>query len=156
MRTSSGRKRRRPQASLDERFWSKVDKTGSCWLWLGAKDRKGYGQIWDLPKGRHRKSHRIAWEMVNGPIPAGRGKCRSCGAEVLWVEWPNTGKRMPVDESPDLRPPPKGGTIVLTLSGGPFGKLLAEKYDPSRHDARRNRYTSHFVTCPESKEWRKS
>lgn len=83
-------------------------------------------------------------------------KCRSCEADVLWVEWPSSGKKMPVDAVADQRPPPKGGTIVLTLSGGQFGKLLAEKYDPAKHDAKRNRYTSHFSTCPQADQHRRS
>lgn len=82
-------------------------------------------------------------------------ECRSCGAEILWVIWPRSGKRMPVDAEPDMRPPPKGGSIVLTLHGGPLGELLAEKYDPERHGKERHRYTSHFSTCPQSKEWRR-
>lgn len=27
------------------RFWSRVNKTGDCWVWLGGKDRDGYGRI---------------------------------------------------------------------------------------------------------------
>ena len=27
------------------RFWSKVDRSGECWSWLGALDRKGYGRF---------------------------------------------------------------------------------------------------------------
>lgn len=27
------------------RFWDKVDLSGDCWVWLGAKNNKGYGQI---------------------------------------------------------------------------------------------------------------
>lgn len=28
-----------------ERFWAKVDKTGECWLWTGAKSPQGYGHM---------------------------------------------------------------------------------------------------------------
>lgn len=31
--------------TLKERFWPKVDKSGECWLWTGAGDGHGYGQI---------------------------------------------------------------------------------------------------------------
>lgn len=81
-------------------------------------------------------------------------KCRSCGAEVLWVVWRESGKRMPVDVEPDMRPPPKGGTLALTLSGGPFGTLFVEKYVPEM-GPKRNRYTSHFATCPNASEHRR-
>lgn len=30
--------------SLDDRFWSKVDKTRTCWIWVGALDNNGYGK----------------------------------------------------------------------------------------------------------------
>jgi len=83
-------------------------------------------------------------------------KCRSCHAEVLWVVWPASGKRMPVDAEPDMRPLPKGGDIVLTVHGGAFGELRAEKFNTRAHDTKRNRYTSHFATCPNADEHRKA
>ncbi|MCC6178833.1 MAG: hypothetical protein WAZ94_15145 [Phycisphaerales bacterium] len=83
-------------------------------------------------------------------------KCRSCGADVLWGEWERSQKKMPVDAVADQRPPPNGGTLVLTLRGGEYGTLLVEKFDPARHDAKRNRYTSHFATCPNADEHRKA
>lgn len=30
--------------SIPDAFWKKVDKTGSCWLWMGAKIRN-YGSF---------------------------------------------------------------------------------------------------------------
>jgi len=27
---------------VSARFWSKVDKSGDCWIWTGARDGKGY------------------------------------------------------------------------------------------------------------------
>lgn len=57
--------------SLEERFWSKVDKTpghgpnGDCWLWTGAIDPNGYGAVKNTKK---RNTHRVAYELVHGPI----------------------------------------------------------------------------------------
>lgn len=82
-------------------------------------------------------------------------ECRSCHAEILWVTWPKTGKKMSVDFPSDNRPWPKGGNIVLSLREGPFGVLVAEFFDPAKHGANRNRYTSHFATCPEADKWRR-
>jgi hypothetical protein len=31
--------------SVEERFWAKVNKTETCWLWTGAKHEKGYGLL---------------------------------------------------------------------------------------------------------------
>lgn len=59
-----------------ERFWSKVDKDGPvgplnrgpCWLWT-ASTIKGYGAF--RLENQTVYAHRIAWEAVHGPIPAG-------------------------------------------------------------------------------------
>jgi hypothetical protein len=56
-------------AKLQERFWSKVEKTDGCWLWRGALNSEGYGNFWD--SGKHRGAHRIAWELSHGEIPDG-------------------------------------------------------------------------------------
>ncbi len=31
--------------TVEERFWSKVDKSGDCWIWTGSHDGKGYGVL---------------------------------------------------------------------------------------------------------------
>jgi len=52
-----------------KRFWSKVDKSKECWLWTGYKGSGGYGRF-----GANKKvgyAHRIAYELVKGPIPKG-------------------------------------------------------------------------------------
>lgn len=56
-------------ATPEERFWSKVQKTETCWLWLAGTDDKGYGQI--NVGGRIFKAHIFAYEMLAGAIPAG-------------------------------------------------------------------------------------
>jgi hypothetical protein len=63
---------------------------------------------------------------------------------------------MPVDASPDMRPAPKGGGLVLSVRGGSFGELLVETYDRTKHSLTRNRYTSHFATCPNAAQHRSS
>lgn len=59
----------RSQITLEARFWQKVTRTPSCWVWTAATNSKGYGQIG--VDGRVRRAHRVAWEMANGPIPDG-------------------------------------------------------------------------------------
>jgi hypothetical protein len=59
--------------SLIERFWSRVNKTESCWLWTGRTNEGGYGLI-DLPrinraKGRPILAHRLAWLLHYGAWP---------------------------------------------------------------------------------------
>jgi hypothetical protein len=71
-------------------------------------------------------------------------ECRSCKALMFWVITAR-GKKMPVDAKPD----PNGG-FVLTLKAED-GQLHADAYAPTESShQRRNRYTSHFATCPNS------
>lgn len=57
-------------------FWAKVDKRGTedCWPWQGGKMSTGYGHFtWrgeGLREGVH-VAHRIAYELLIGPIPDG-------------------------------------------------------------------------------------
>lgn len=53
---------------LTERFWEKTVPAGECLEWTGVRCN-GYGQIWF--SGRMRLAHRIAYELVVGPIPEG-------------------------------------------------------------------------------------
>lgn len=65
-----------PHPSLEQRFWERVQKTDGCWLWMGAKDKDGYGQTRDGYEMK--KAHRVAWELTHGPIPEGMVACHQC------------------------------------------------------------------------------
>lgn len=58
---------------LVERFWERVDKTeAGCWLWTGPLRPDGYGAIGAGGRGgRTLRTHRLAYELVVGPIPDG-------------------------------------------------------------------------------------
>lgn len=53
-----------------ERFWSKVDKSGDCWIWTAGHDHHGYG---NFKVGHHKstKAHRVVWQFTYGEIPKG-------------------------------------------------------------------------------------
>lgn len=54
------------------RFWAKVNKTDTCWLWTGSINKRGYGRVRRGGKvGRIILAHRYAYEASIGPIPAG-------------------------------------------------------------------------------------
>lgn len=55
--------------SAEDRFWPKVHKTDTCWLWTACIFRNGYGNFWDGLKNV--KAHRFAYEILVGPIPDG-------------------------------------------------------------------------------------
>jgi HNH endonuclease len=69
------------------RFMAKIKKTESgCWIWTGAKDRKGYGKF-SVGGSRNKdgsrrnsmvSAHRIAYEMFIGLIPGGHGYHGTC------------------------------------------------------------------------------
>lgn len=54
---------------LGERFWEKVNKTETCWIWTACKIPYGYGQI-RINKKTY-LAHRVSYELTNGPIPEG-------------------------------------------------------------------------------------
>lgn len=49
-----------------KRFWAKVNKTETCWLWTASTGSNGYGQI--MIEKRPRRTHRVSWELTYGPI----------------------------------------------------------------------------------------
>ena len=55
--------------TLEARFEAKVDRTGDHHLWTGSKRPDGAGQL--KVDGRIVTAHRVAWELVNGPVPDG-------------------------------------------------------------------------------------
>lgn len=59
------------------RFWRKVRVTPGCWEWLGGRFSRGYGRFAAEPTLSVR-AHRYAWEVMNGPIPAGLIVCHHC------------------------------------------------------------------------------
>src|ERR1044072_1397887 len=49
------------------RFWKKVDKTASCWIWTAYVDKRGYGRFYF--DGRVIEAHRASYQMFVGEIP---------------------------------------------------------------------------------------
>lgn len=62
-----------------DRFWSKVhpEALSGCWLWHGGLSSRGYGSF-QVAARRNAKAHRHAYELINGPIPAGLFVCHRC------------------------------------------------------------------------------
>jgi hypothetical protein len=52
-----------------ERFWSKVEKTDTCWNWVAGHSGTGYG-IYHY-EGITQPAHRVSYEMHKGKIPEG-------------------------------------------------------------------------------------
>ena len=60
------------RAGRQERFWSNVLKTETCWLWVGRRTGAGYGRFGQLA------AHRLAWRFTNGAIAPGLVVCHRC------------------------------------------------------------------------------
>lgn len=73
----SNKKVGRPTKPIKERFLSKIEKTKSCWNWIGSIDKYGYGYI-KLKTGKHRKAHRLSYEIFIGKIPENLFVCHTC------------------------------------------------------------------------------
>lgn len=55
------------------RFWSKVTKTDTCWLWTGSRNKAGYGDFKVRVNGslKVRRAHRWLYELEHGQVPDG-------------------------------------------------------------------------------------
>lgn len=53
-------------------FWARTTPVGDCWVWIGARNRDGYGVV-GFKIGHHRESlaHRVAYYLHNGTVPLG-------------------------------------------------------------------------------------
>lgn len=65
-------------------LWRKADKSGgelACWLWTASTRDGGrshqYGKHHD-ENGRAQRAHRLAYELVHGPIPEGLVVMHTC------------------------------------------------------------------------------
>src|SRR6056300_1762957 len=72
---------KRKYKPLEDRFWEKVDKRSEfeCWEWTAATDTHGYGQLKGSgPRAVNIRSHRVSYEIRNGPIPKGKHVLHHC------------------------------------------------------------------------------
>lgn len=63
--------------TFEDRFWSRVNRgSDGCWEWSGQRVRAGYGHV--RRKKQTLITHRVAWSLVNGPIPEGLSVLHKC------------------------------------------------------------------------------
>lgn len=54
----------------EQRFWKKVQKTDTCWIWTGAVTTTGYGVFQRGKRGEKLyKAHRFSYSLHKGDIP---------------------------------------------------------------------------------------
>lgn len=61
---------------LKIRFWQKVNKTRTCWLWTAATNNMGYGRI--NVDGKVMLAHRASYQMKFKVIPKGMCVLHKC------------------------------------------------------------------------------
>lgn len=60
----------------DRAILDRLDRSGTCWLWLGPLDARGRGRVWR--GGKIMLHHRAVWEILVGTIPDGKLLCHHC------------------------------------------------------------------------------
>jgi hypothetical protein len=66
-----------PNSMLPKDFEDKIQKTDTCWNWMGRKNKRGYGRYWF--NGRiHSFAHRVIYQSEFGEIPKGMNVLHTC------------------------------------------------------------------------------
>lgn len=66
------------QPTVAERFWAKVQKTETCWLWTAWRNPMGYGTFRDPSMRRSVLAHRFSFELHTGQAPGDLMVCHRC------------------------------------------------------------------------------
>lgn len=61
---------------FEKKFWAKVEKTETCWLWRGTVSNKGYGET--RFKSKFTLVHVVSYEIHNDPVPRGLEVMHTC------------------------------------------------------------------------------
>ena len=64
---------------IQERFWSKVDKSDACWIWTACVRRVNGVGAFGVEPGFTIDAHRFAWEISGGPDITGKKLGWHCG-----------------------------------------------------------------------------
>lgn len=60
-----------------ERFFNKVNKTETCWIWTASlRGKTGYGAF--KLNGKTVDAHRVSYQLHYGEIPKGMFVCHTC------------------------------------------------------------------------------
>jgi hypothetical protein len=60
-----------------DRFFKKIDKTDTCWIWTaGLRGKTGYGAF--KLNGKVVDAHRLSYQLHIGEIPEGMYVCHTC------------------------------------------------------------------------------
>lgn len=91
---------------LGQRFWTKVEFSVNCWEWQGYRMR-GYGQF-ALTRRKTVRAHRLAYELMVGPIPDGLTLDHLCRNKACV----NPAHLEPVTSQENVRRSPNAPSVV--------------------------------------------
>lgn len=61
---------------LNNRFWDKVERTNTCWNWIGSLTDRGYGEF--VVNKKKRKAHILSWMDFHQADTNGLCVCHTC------------------------------------------------------------------------------
>lgn len=82
-------------------------------------------------------------------------ECRSCGTEIRWAAHHNSGNAMPLEEATEEQVEDGRGLWLIRDVEGTSTAFPAKTEDATGMFPVQL-YVSHFSTCPDSGEWRRS
>jgi hypothetical protein len=125
---------------IADRFWDRAipEPNSGCWLWSAGTSPLGYGILYF--DGSNRLAHRIAYEMLVGPIPKGLELDHLCRVRCCV----NPDHLEPVPHAENVRRSPVVGRVDRGITHCPQG----HPYKINTANSRRRR------VCPECRRRR--
>lgn len=114
--------------TTEERFWSKVDAGGDCWLWTAGRTPEGYGK-YSITASDQLGAHRFAYEALVGPIPPGLTLDHLCRT----LACVNPDHLEPVSRAENIRRSPGGRASINARKtqcphGHPYDDANTDRY----------------------------
>lgn len=88
---------------------------------------------------------RRQWNALASPTAP--NKCRSCKADILWLEHVVSRRKAPIDAQPV-----PNGNILIDEPLGTYSNITRSSVVPPGAA----RYTNHFAICPDSQSFKRS
>lgn len=115
------------------RFYSNISgdafDPNACHIWLGTKDKDGYGQL--KVAGKMKRAHRLSYELKYGSIPKGKLVCHTCDNPSC-VNHKHLFLGSPKDNTQDMIKKGRSGVIGFVKETNHFAKFTQTQVDSIR------------------------